>query len=142
MDTPPDFFFTMTYRSSWFTSIDKITLSYSGTITLPKTANNTAALGAIISPSSVSDIPYKYINADIMQDGIVFMRGAQVYLQQVTDDGYKLSLVWGDMNILKRLKDDEKELTALATITPDFNWTVADTKSFPNINDGRFISWL
>lgn len=142
MDTPPDFFFTMTYRSSWFTSIDKITLSYSGTITLPKTANNTAALGAIISPSSVSDIPYKYINADIMQDGIVFMRGAQVYLQQVTDDGYKLSLVWGDMNILKRLKDDEKELTALSTITPDFNWTVADTKSFPNINDGRFISWL
>ena len=137
LDTPQNFFFTMTYRSSWFTSIDKITLSYSGTISIPKTANNTAALGAIISPSSVSDAPYKYLNADVMQDGIMFLKGAQVYLQQVTDDGYKLSLVWGDMNALKRMKDDEKELTALTTTKPDFNWTIVDTKNFPRVIDSH-----
>lgn len=137
LDTPQNFFFTMTYRSSWFTSIDKITLSYSGTISIPKTANNTAALGAIISPSSVSDAPYKYLNADVMQDGIMFLKGAQVYLQQVTDDGYKLSLVWGDMNALKRMKDDEKELTALTTTKPDFNWTLGETGNFPRVLDNH-----
>lgn len=58
----------LTFRNSAFVSADKISNSYSNTITMPRTARNEAVFGCVLSPSSVNSKPYQYLRASIDRD--------------------------------------------------------------------------
>lgn len=136
VDVPEKVSLSLTYRNNAFVSADKISSSYSNTITLPRTARNEAVFGCIVSPSSVTKLPYQYLPATIELDSVMVVKDGIAYITEVTASEYKVALVWDTVAQLAKLIEDEKSINELdyeAANNAEFVvWNQANVNSFPS----------
>lgn len=135
---------SLTYINNAFVSADKISNSHSNTISLPRTARNEAVFGCIVSPSSVTRMPYKHLPASVEIDGVAVVKSAIAYITEVTASEYKIAIVWDSAVQLAKMVEDEKQLNEL-DFTADNNadfvvWdsanVTANPSKFPDANYG------
>lgn len=113
LDIADDTSISLTYRSAAFTSVDKLKNSYTNTVKIPRTANNEAAFGAVVFPSSQSDNPYVYHAASIELNGMMVVPSAVAYITQVTDNSISLCLLWDSVVKLSAMIADKRKLNEL-----------------------------
>lgn len=138
MDAPENLNITLTYRSAAFTSVDKINNSYSNTITLPRTAHNEAVLGGVVFPSTESAIPYAYLPASVMIDGVMVVPSAVAYITEVTDNSIKVAVMWDSVVKLASIVADGRQLNELPyNYSEDvFLWDRTKANTFPTADYG------
>lgn len=144
VDVPEKVNVSLTYINNAFVSADKISNSHSNTISLPRTARNEAVFGCIVSPSSVTRMPYKHLPASVEIDGVAVVKSAIAYITEVTASEYKIAIVWDTAVQLAKMVEDEKQLNEL-DFTADNNadfvvWdsanVTANPSKFPDANYG------
>lgn len=131
----------LTFRNSAFVSADKISNSYSNTITMPRTARNEAVFGCVLSPSSVNSKPYQYLRASIDSEGVQIVKDAIAYITEVTPEDYKVVIVWDTVAEIAQMVKEEKTLDKLDFGDDDFKtwtWENADANPavFPQVHSG------
>lgn len=131
----------LTFRNSAFVSADKISNSYSNTITMPRTARNEAVFGCVLSPSSVNSKPYQYLRASIDSEGVQIVKDAIAYITEVTPEDYKVVIVWDTVAELAQMVKEEKTINQLTPLDSDFipwTWDYVDAHPTvcPEIKDG------
>lgn len=92
-DVSSDLSVSLQYKSNLFSEVDKLSLNYSLTVSLPITIRNRAIFG-MAGVNSQSDAPRKRMKAQLFMDGVMVLDGV-CYLTEVTETAYNVCFLWG-----------------------------------------------
>ena len=101
-DVSSDLSVSLQYKSNLFSAVDKLSLNYSLTVSLPITIRN-RAIFAMAGVNSQSDAPRKRMQAQLYMDGVMLFDGV-CYLTEVTETAYNVCFLWG-LDQIEGLKD-------------------------------------
>lgn len=132
---------TLSYKSNLLTDISKIVSNNSYTIKLPKTAKNLALIECSHLPSSTTKFPYLKHVGNVLRNGIIIVKDANVVLLSVSEY-IETALSWGNVTNFAEIVSSDKKLTDLEYGTEEgTDWVVWNNKGsnsaqFPLINYG------
>ena len=132
---------TLSYKSNLLTDISKIISNRSYTIRLPKTAKNLALIECSHLPSSTTKFPYLKHVGNVLRNGIIIVKDANVVLLSVSEY-IETALSWGNVTNFAEIVSSDKKLTDLEYGTEEgTDWVVWNNKGsnsaqFPLINYG------
>lgn len=121
VDLPEGAQFAVTIQSNDITKPDTVQSSYSNSLTLPYTERNNQVLGNANEVSSLSDTPYRKLEADVLQDGVEIMPRPKAYLLQASE-GYELDIFSGSIDLFEKLGD--KSIQDLDLTRFDHLWDI------------------
>ena len=101
-DVSSDLSVSLQYKSNLFSAVDKLSLNYSLTVSLPVTIRNRAIFG-MAGVNINSDAPRKRMQAQLFMDGVMVFDGV-CYLTEVTETAYNVCFLWG-LDQIEGLKD-------------------------------------
>ena len=131
----------LNYKSNLLTHISKIVSNNSYTIKLPKTAKNLALIECAHLPSSTTKFPYLKHVGNVLRNGIIIVKDANVVLLSVSEY-IETALSWGNVTNFAEIVSSDKKLTDLEYGTEEgTDWVVWNNKGsnsaqFPLINYG------
>jgi hypothetical protein len=131
----------LNYKSNLLTDISKIVSNNSYTIKLPKTAKNLALIECAHLPSSTTKFPYLKHVGNVLRNGIIIVKDANVVLLSVSEY-IETALSWGNVTNFAEIVSSDKKLTDLEYGTEEgTDWVVWNNKGsnsaqFPLINYG------
>lgn len=131
----------LNYKSNLLTDISKIVSNNSYTIKLPKTAKNLALIECAHLPSSITKFPYLKHVGNVLRNGIIIVKDANVVLLSVSEY-IETALSWGNVTNFAEIVSSDKKLTDLEYGTEEgTDWVVWNNKGsnsaqFPLINYG------
>ena len=101
--------------SNLLADVDKVMTAHSYSIHLPRTMNNDNVFAlAYVAGSSTGNIStHCYLKASLYIDGIPLFEGGKAVLNEVDDDGYKLNLYWGLIDVFDEIKREGLQLCDL-----------------------------
>ncbi|MCS2335463.1 hypothetical protein [Bacteroides sp. BFG-606] len=132
---------SLNYKSNLLTDISKIVSNNSYTIKLPKTAKNLALIECSHLPSSTTKFPYLKHVGNVLRNGIIIVKDANVVLLSVSEY-IETALSWGNVTNFAEIVSSDKKLTDLEYGTEEgTDWVVWNNKGsnsaqFPLINYG------
>lgn len=132
---------SLNYKSNLLTDISKIVSNNSYTIKLPKTAKNLALIECAHLPSSTTKFPYLKHVGNVLRNGIIIVKDANVVLLSVSEY-IETALSWGNVTNFAEIVSSDKKLTDLEYGTEEgTDWVVWNNKGsnsaqFPLINYG------
>ena len=132
---------SLNYKSNLLTDISKIVSNNSYTIKLPKTAKNLALIECAHLPSSTTKFPYLKHVGNVLRNGIIIVKDANVVLLSVSEY-IETALSWGNVTNFAEVVSSDKKLTDLEYGTEEgTDWVVWNNKGsnsaqFPLINYG------
>lgn len=132
---------SLNYKSNLLTDISKIVSNNSYTIKLPKTAKNLALIECSHLPSSTTKFPYLKHVGNVLRNGIIIVKDANVILLSVSEY-IETALSWGNVTNFAEIVSSDKKLTDLEYGTEEgTDWVVWNNKGsnsaqFPLINYG------
>ena len=132
---------SLNYKSNLLTDISKIVSNNSYTIKLPKTAKNLALIECAHLPSSTTKFPYLKHVGNVLRNGIIIVKDANVVLLSVSEY-IETALSWGNVTTFAEVVSSDKKLTDLEYGTEEgTDWVVWNNKGsnsaqFPLINYG------
>ena len=132
---------SLNYKSNLLTDISKIVSNNSYTIKLPKTAKNLALIECAHLPSSTTKLPYLKHVGNVLRNGIIIVKDANVVLLSVSEY-IETALSWGNVTNFAEIVSSDKKLTDLEYGTEEgTDWVVWNNKGsnsaqFPLINYG------
>ena len=132
---------SLNYKSNLLTDISKIVSNNSYTIKLPKTAKNLALIECAHLPSSTTKFPYLKHVGNVLRNGIIIVKDANVVLLSVSEY-IETALSWGNVTNFTEIVSSDKKLTDLEYGTEEgTDWVVWNNKGsnsaqFPLINYG------
>lgn len=132
---------SLNYKSNLLTDISKIVSNNSYTIKLPKTAKNLALIECAHLPSSTTKFPYLKHVGNVLRNGIIIAKDANVVLLSVSEY-IETALSWGNVTNFAEIVSSDKKLTDLEYGTEEgTDWVVWNNKGsnsaqFPLINYG------
>lgn len=132
---------SLNYKSNLLTDISKIVSNNSYTIKLPKTAKNLALIECAHLPSSTTKFPYLKHVGNVLRNGIIIVKDANVVLLSVSEY-IETALSWGNVTNFAEIVSSDKKLTDLEYGTEEgTGWVVWNNKGsnsaqFPLINYG------
>lgn len=132
---------SLNYKSNLLTDISKIVSYNSYTIKLPKTAKNLALIECAHLPSSTTKFPYLKHVGNVLRNGIMIVKDANVVLLSVSEY-IETALSWGNVTNFAEIVSSDKKLTDLEYGTEEgTDWVVWNNKGsnsaqFPLINYG------
>lgn len=132
---------SLNYKSNLLTDISKIVSNNSYTIKLPKTAKNLALIECAHLPSSTTKFPYLKHVGNVLRNGIIIVKDANVVLLSVSEY-IETALSWGNVTNFAEIVSSDKKLTDLEYDTEEgTDWVVWNNKGsnsaqFPLINYG------
>mgnify|MGYP000905235525 FL=1 len=132
---------SLNYKSNLLTDISKIISNSSYTIRLPKTAKNLALIECAHLPSSTTKFPYLKHVGNVLRNGIIIVKDANVVLLSVSEY-IETALSWGNVTNFAEIVSSDKKLTDLEYGTEEgTDWVVWNNKGsnsaqFPLINYG------
>lgn len=132
---------SLIYKSNLLTDISKIVSNNSYTIKLPKTAKNLALIECAHLPSSTTKFPYLKHVGNVLRNGIIIVKDANVVLLSVSEY-IETALSWGNVTNFAEIVSSDKKLTDLEYGTEEgTDWVVWNNKGsnsaqFPLINYG------
>ena len=132
---------SLNYKSNLLTDISKIVSNNSYTIKLPKTAKNLALIKCAHLPSSTTKFPYLKHVGNVLRNGIIIVKDANVVLLSVSEY-IETALSWGNVTNFAEIVSSDKKLTDLEYGTEEgTDWVVWNNKGsnsaqFPLINYG------
>ena len=132
---------SLNYKSNLLTDISKIVSNNSYTIKLPKTAKNLALIECAHLPSSTTKFPYLKHVGNVLRNGIIIVKDANVVLLSVSEY-IETALSWGNVTNFAEIVSSDKKLTDLEYGTEEgIDWVVWNNKGsnsaqFPLINYG------
>ena len=132
---------SLNYKSNLLTDISKIVSNNSYTIKLPKTAKNLALIECAHLPSSTTKFPYLKHVGNVLRNGIIIVKDANVVLLSVSEY-IETALSWGNVTNFAEIVSSDKKLTDLEYGTEEgTDWVVWNNKrsnsaQFPLINYG------
>ena len=132
---------SLNYKSNLLTDISKIVSNNSYTIKLPKTAKNLALIECAHLPSSTTKFPYLKHVGNVLRNGIIIVKDANVVLLSVSEY-IETALSWGNVTNFAEIVSSDKKLTDLEYGTEEgTDWVVWSNKGsnsaqFPLINYG------
>lgn len=92
---------SLNYKSNLLTDISKIVSNNSYTIKLPKTAKNLALIECAHLPSSTTKFPYLKHVGNVLRNGIIIVKDANVVLLSVSEY-IETALSWGNVTNLRK----------------------------------------
>lgn len=101
-DVGSDLSVSLQYKSNLFSEVDKLSLNYSLTVSLPITIRNRSIFG-MAGVNSQSDAPRKRMQAQLFMDGVMVLDGV-CYLTEVTETAYNVCFLWG-LDQIEKLKE-------------------------------------
>lgn len=132
---------SLNYKSNLLTDISKIVSNNSYTIKLPKTAKNLVLIECAHLPSSTTKFPYLKHVGNVLRNGIIIVKDANVVLLSVSEY-IETALSWGNVTNFAEIVSSDKKLTDLEYGTEEgTDWVVWNNKGsnsaqFPLINYG------
>jgi hypothetical protein len=132
---------SLNYKSNLLTDISKIVSNNSYTIKLPKTAKNLALIECAHLPSSTTKFPYLKHVGNVLRNGIIIVKDANVVLLSVSEY-IETALSWGNVTNFASVVNDGKKLTDLEYGTVEgTDWVVwenwgENSERFPRIDYG------
>ena len=132
---------SLNYKSNLLTDISKIVSNNSYTIKLPKTAKNLALIECAHLPSSTTKFPYLKHVGNVLRNGIIIVKDANVVLLSVSEY-IETALSWGNVTNFAGVVNDGKKLTDITHGTVEgVDWVVWSNKGsnsaqFPLIDYG------
>lgn len=132
---------SLIYKSNLLTDISKIVSNNSYTIKLPKTAKNLALIECAHLPSSTTKFPYLKHVGNVLRNGIIIVKDANVVLLSVSEY-IETALSWGNVTNFASIVNDGKKLTDITHGTVEgVDWVIWSNKGsnsaqFPLIDYG------
>lgn len=132
---------SLNYKSNLLTDISKIVSNNSYTIKLPKTAKNLALIECAHLPSSTTKFPYLKHVGNVLRNGIIIVKDANVVLLSVSEY-IETALSWGNVTNFASIVNDGKKLTDITHGTVEgVDWVIWSNKGsnsaqFPLIDYG------
>lgn len=105
---------TLKWENNLFKSIDKVSCSYSYTFKVPLTRHNSEVFDLAEDVRRKSDMAWKKLKCEFIQNGIPLFRDANLYVSKV-QNGYSCVFTWGVLDGLQKLSDDSVSLQELRT---------------------------
>jgi hypothetical protein len=133
LDLKPKTSVAFTYSIATVQDIRVRMASHTNNFTLPFTENNRIALGFSDDVQSYTSFPYVKQSAKCVQGGLEILRNGVCYIDDVTDDGFKLAIYSGERSFIDTISG--RDLDELDFLSPG-PWTPTAIEAHANDTSG------
>lgn len=105
---------TFQYKSNAMGTLDNIEFNRSFTLHLPMSLRNASIFRSAQRVDVTNAVTRQWLTCDYELDGILIVEGGMAKVTKADADGYDITIIWGVIEPLKAMKDDDKRITELS----------------------------